>query len=149
MILPDINLLVYAYNRDAPLHAEARAWWEEVLTTGKPVGLPWAVIKGFVRLMTHPSVVERPLRPGEAVSFVREWLEQPGVGILLPGPTHLDLFERLLKEAGVAGRLTTDAHLAALAIEHQCTLCSNDTDFSRFSGLRWINPLPTPAGRRL
>jgi toxin-antitoxin system PIN domain toxin len=141
MILPDVNLLVYAYNRDARQHAAARAWWEGLLTSTESVALPWAVSSGFIRLMTHPTVLLRPLDPSRAVAHVRAWLDRPNVEILDPGPRHLELLGRLLDELGVGGNLTTDAHLAALAIEHQCELHSNDADFGRFSGLRWRDPL--------
>jgi toxin-antitoxin system PIN domain toxin len=141
MILPDINLLVYAYNADAPRHRKAKAWWEGVMNDGSVVGIPWAVACGYIRLMTHPRVLERPLPPAEAVGHVREWLARPATEVLVPGNRHLDILGRLLDEVGVAGSLTTDAHLAAMAIEHQCVLNSNDTDFSRFSGLRWVDPL--------
>ena len=141
MIQPDINLLVYAYNRHAPHHAVARAWWEELLNGSDPVGIPWAVVCGFVRLMTHPAVLVDPLDPGRTLLHVRSWFERPLVEVLEPGPRHLEIFERLLKSLGVAANLTTNAHLAAIAIEHQCELHSNDADFSRFAGLRWRNPL--------
>ncbi len=141
MILPDINLLVYAYNRDAPEHGGAREWWEALLSSADPVGLPWAVSCGFIRLMTHPAVLVRPLEPQRAVAYVRSWLDRPSVEVLDPGPRHLELLGHLLGGLGVAGNLTTDAHLAALAIEHQCELNSNDADFERFPGLRWRNPL--------
>ncbi|MCM3878315.1 MAG: type II toxin-antitoxin system VapC family toxin [Thermoanaerobaculia bacterium] len=141
MILPDINLLVFAYNRHAPHHAEAKAWWEGLLNGSEPVGIPWAVVCGFVRLMTHPAVLVDPLDPGRTLLYVRSWFERPLVEVLEPGPRHLEILERLLKSLGVAANLTTDAHLAAIAIEHQCELHSNDADFSRFAGLRWRNPL--------
>ena len=141
MILPDVNLLVYAYNSDAPRHAAARRWWEGLLNGAMPVGLPWAVTCGFVRLMTHPAVLVRPLSTAEAGGAVQAWLVRPCVEVLAPGPRHLEILLRLLAEPGVTGALTTDAHLAALAIEHQCELHSNDADFSRFPGLRWRNPL--------
>jgi toxin-antitoxin system PIN domain toxin len=141
MILPDINLLVYAYNRHAPHHAEAKVWWEELLNGSDPVGIPWAVVCGFVRLMTHPAVLVNPLDPGPTLLHVRSWFERPLVEVLEPGPRHLEIFERLLTSLGVAANLTTDAHLAAIAIEHQCELHSNDADFSRFPGLRFRNPL--------
>ena len=141
MIVPDLNLLVYAYNSDAPHHEKARAWWERLLNGRDPVGVPWAVILGFVRLMTHPSVLVAPLAPSQALGFVRAWLERPQVTILEPGPRHLEIVERLLDGLGVAGNLTTDAHLAALSIEGQAELHSNDTDFARFPGLKWHNPL--------
>lgn len=141
MIIPDINLLVYAYNRDAPHHAAARAWWEGLLNGTDPVGLPWVVALGYVRLMTHRAVLLSPLDPRTAIGHVRTWLECPCVETIDPGPQHLAIFERAMAAAGVGGNLTTDAHLAALAIEHQCELHSNDTDFSRFPGLRWRNPI--------
>jgi len=141
MVLPDVNLLVYAHNESAPGHARARAWWEDVINRQEPVGLPWAVALGFVRLVTHPAVFVRPLEPLAALGHVELWLEQPQVDVLEPGPRHLVILRELLSAAGVAGALTTDAHLAALAIEHQCELHSNDTDFARFPGLRWHDPL--------
>ena len=141
MIVPDVNLLVYAYNADAPLHAEAKAWWERALSEPTPVGLPWVSALGFVRLMTHARVLVSPLEPRTAVDHVREWLDRPNVEPLEPGPRHIRIFGDLLGALGVGGNLTTDAHLAALAIEHECELHSNDADFARFAGLRWRNPL--------
>lgn len=141
MKLPDVNLLVYAYNSSAPEHARARRWWEDLLNGNGAVGLPWAVACGFVRLMTHPAVLDRPVSPKVALKHVRTWLDQPMVEVLEPGPRHLEILERLFVAAGAAGNLTTDAHLAAIAIEHQCELHSNDRDFGRFPGLRWRNPL--------
>ncbi len=105
------------------------------------MGLPWAVTCGFIRLMTHPAVLVTPLAPGPAVAHVRSWFAQPVVEILEPGPCHLELLDRLLGHAGAAGNLTTDAHLAAIAIEYKAELHTSDADFSRFPGLRWRNPL--------
>lgn len=141
MIVPDVNLLIYAYNRDAPHHQAAKAWWEELLSSDRPVGLPWATMLGFLRLMTHRAVLVTPLEPGKSVAIVRSWHTRSNVTVLEPGPRHLELLGRLFEALGTAGRLATDAHLAALAIEHQGELCSNDTDFARFPGLRWRNPL--------
>jgi toxin-antitoxin system PIN domain toxin len=141
MILPDINLLVYAYNSDAPAHKKAKAWWEACLSENRPVGLPWAVILGFLRLMTSRSVLVDPFTPQEAVGRIRSWLERPQVQILQPGSRHIELLDSLMQGATAFGSLVTDAHLAALAIEHQAELHSNDGDFSRFPGLRWTNPL--------
>ena len=141
MIIPDINLLVFAHNGDAPLHRQARAWWEGLLSRGEPVGLPWVVVLGYVRIMTHPAVLERPLRPTEALADVRSWLERPSVELLPPGPRHLELLDHMLAAVGVAGNLTTDAHLAALGVEYQAEVRSNDRDFGRFPGLRWRDPL--------
>jgi hypothetical protein len=141
VIVPDLNLVIFAHNADAPDHAAARAWWEGLLNGTEPVAIPWAVALGFVRLMTHRAVLVHPIVPAAALSHVRAWFAQPVVEHLEPGPQHLDLLDRMLTAAGTAGNLTTDAHLAALAIEHQCELHSNDTDFARFPGLRWRNPL--------
>lgn len=141
MILPDINLLAYAYNSDAPIHAKAKAWLERIMNGQATIGFAWAVVCGFIRLMTHPSVMITPLAPKDAIVIVETWMRTPQVEIIEPGPRHLEILSRLLMEIGVAGNLTTDAHLAAIAIEHQCELHSNDGDFGRFSGLRWTNPL--------
>lgn len=141
MIIPDVNLLIYAHNTEAPHHADAKTWWEGLLNQGGTVGVPWAVAFGFIRLVTHPRVLESPLPPDRAVRIVRGWLDQPGVDILDPGHRHLGIAQALFELTGVAANLTTDTHLAALAIEHQCELHSNDSDFGRFSGLRWVNPL--------
>lgn len=141
MIVPDVNLLIYAYNTDAPHHSDAKAWWEGLLSSEEPVGLPWASALGFIRLMTHRAVLVTPVKPSRAVEHVRSWHSRPNVSALEPGPRHLELLDGLFAALGTAGKLTTDTHLAALAIEHQCVLCSNDGDFARFPGLRWRNPL--------
>lgn len=141
MILPDVNLLVYAYNEAAAQHDAARGWFEDVMSREQPIALAWAVALGFVRLVTHPGVLDTPLPPAAALDRVDEWLARDHVQLVDPGPRHLRILRDLLDAIGVAGPLTTDAHLAALAIEHQCELASNDADFSRFPGLRWRNPL--------
>jgi toxin-antitoxin system PIN domain toxin len=141
MVLPDINLLVFAYNADAPQHEPAKSWLEDLLSGDDQVGLTWAVILGHIRIMTNPAVLEHPLRPHEALADVRLWMERPQVQIIRPGPRHLNILEHLLNSIGVGANLTTDAHLAAMAIEHQCELHSSDRDFDRFPGLRWKNPL--------
>lgn len=139
--MPDINLLVYAYNADAPLHAAAKAWWEACLSRPEPVGIAWAALLGFVRLMSNRRVLVNPMSSREALDAGRAWLAQPNSRIIVPGPTHLDVLTSLLDSPSISADLTTDAHLAALAIEHQAELHSNDSDFSRFSGLRWRNPV--------
>jgi len=141
VIIPDVNLLVYAHNRAAKGHAEARTWWEDLIEREQPIGLCWAVMLGFVRLVTHPAVLVAPLAPVDALTYVRGWLDQTSVRIVEPGPRHLDLLDEIFRATGVAGSLTTDTHLAALAIEYQAELHSNDADFARFPGLRWRNPL--------
>ena len=141
MLIPDINLLVYAYNSDAPDHRPARAWWDQALSATRPIGMPWIVLLGFLRIMTSRRILASPLSASEAIAHIRSWLDQPQVQIIEPGPRHLDLLESLAGSARVTGELTTDLHLAALTIEHQAELHSNDSDFGRFPGLRWINPL--------
>ena len=141
MIVPDINLLIYAHNDQAPQHEIAKDWWETALNGTRLVGLPWISISGFIRLMTHPRVLARPLGVHEAIVQVRSWLAQPPVRILQPGSRFEGLFLDYLAHLGSAGNLTTDAQLAALAVEHQAELNSCDADFARFPGLRWVNPL--------
>jgi len=141
VIVPDLNLLLYAHNDGAPYHDDARRWWEASVNGSERVGVPWAVATGFVRLMTHPRVLVDPATPDAAAGFVDEWFRLPNVSPLNPGRDHLALFRRCLAAAGVGANLVTDAHLAALAMEYQAELHSNDTDFSRFPGLRWRNPL--------
>lgn len=141
MIIPDINLLVYAYNTDAPFHDPSRAWWEELLSGRTTVGLPWVVMLGFVRIMSSSVVLTSPMEPAEAAEHVRSWLERPQTQIVNPGPRHLEILGDLMQTSGASGRLTTDAHLAALAIETQSELHSNDLDFARFPGLRWCDPV--------
>jgi hypothetical protein len=141
VIVPDINLLVFAYNEAAPGHRAARTWWEGLMSGRERIALPWAVVFGFVRLITHPSVLEQPEPPTAAMARVRTWFLRDHVLPLDPGPRHLEIVETLFESTGVAANLTTGTHLAALAIEHQCELHSSDADFGRFPGLRWRNPL--------
>lgn len=141
MIVPDINLLIYAYNELAPHHARAKRWWEGLLSGETIVGMPWVVVFGFIRLMTHRQVLEIPLSVVDCCSIVEEWFDRPNVQPLDPGPRHFAISKNLLSQAGTGGNLVTDTHLAALAVEHSCELHSNDSDFSRFSGLRWNNPM--------
>lgn len=141
MIIPDVNVLVHAYDTAFLHHEVCRAWWEETLTQPRPVGLAWITILGFVRITTHRGILKIPLYPNDAISRVRAWLSLPGVQVLTPGDSHAEIFFRLIEQAGTAGNLTTDAHLAALAIEYRGELASTDTDFARFPGLRWFNPV--------
>ena len=141
MIVPDLNLLVYAHSDGSPLHEPARQWWEDAVNGVERIGMPWIVAAGFVRLLTHPSVLTHPATPEGAVDLVAEWFRSPNVVPLNPGGQHLALFRRALASAGVGGNLVTDAHIAALAIENQAEVHSNDADFARFPGLRWCNPL--------
>jgi uncharacterized protein len=144
MLIADLNLLLYATNRDAADHERARAWWESVVAGDDVVGLAWIVVLGFIRISTNARVVTRPLTVKQALDVVDGWLEQPSVRLVEPSERHWGILRELLADAGTAANLTTDAHLAALAIEHGATLCSADRDFGRFSHLRWHNPLARP-----
>ena len=141
MIIPDINILIHAHDPEYRDHALARDWWEETLNLDIPVGLPWAVSSGFIRIVTNPAIRARPIAVVKAIGFVRSWLARPAVRPLVPGERHGEIVFRLLEESGAAGNLTTDAHLAALAIEYRAEIASTDMDFARFPGLRWFNPL--------
>lgn len=141
MRIVDVNLLLYAINRDSAGHAAAKAWLEHTFTGDEPVALPWAVLLGVLRLATSARVFSKPLRSDQALAVVDGWLAQPTVVTLSPGEEHWRILRDLLRESGTAGNLTTDAHLAALAIEHGAELCSTDADFARFPRLRWVNPL--------
>lgn len=141
MIVADLNLLVYAHSAGAPLHEPARHWWEALANGTERVGIAWIVAAGFVRLLTHPDVLTTPATPAHAVDLVAEWFRSPSVVPLNPGTQHLAIFRNMLAASGVGGNLVTDAHIAALAIEYQAEVHSNDRDFARFPGLRWRNPL--------
>ena len=141
MIVPDVNLLLHAYDRESPSHETARRWWEALMNGPGPVGLAWVAILGFVRIATLRHVFGNPLLVGVACDIARSWLARPQVTVLHAGNRHAEILFGLLTSLGTAGNLTTDAHLAALAIEHQAELHSTDADFKRFRGLRWTNPL--------
>lgn len=141
MKLLDVNLLLYALDETSPWHERARPWLEETLSGGETVALPWTVLLAFVRLSTRAVVFTSPLTADEALDIVDDWLATPSVTVVHPGRRHAAVLRELLAEVGTAGNLVTDAHLAALAIEHGAELCSRDRDFGRFSGVRWVDPL--------
>jgi toxin-antitoxin system PIN domain toxin len=143
MRLADLNLLIYAVNRDAPQHDLARQWLEDSLSGDETLALSWTVILGFLRLTTSARIFDRPLSAERANAIVDEWLSHPNVDVLVPGNQHWSILRALLHEAGTAGNLTSDADLAALAIEHDAELHSADADFQRFRGVRCVNPLVT------
>jgi uncharacterized protein len=145
MIIPDANLLIYAYDKGSPWHRRSAAWWERTLNGDEPVGLSWLVVFAFVRISTHSGINEDPLSLKEVDAILAEWEGTRLIRYLSPGPGHRRLFMDLLAQAGHAGNLINDAHLAALGIEHGGTVYSNDTDFGRFQNLRWMNPLSPAA----
>lgn len=146
MILLDANLLIYAIDRDSPNHEAASTYVNGLLSTTREVGLAWVVLLAFLRITTHRRVLVRPLASREALEYVESWLAQPYTTLVTPGPHHWPILRNLVELAGSAGNLTTDSHLAALAIEHGATLASADNDFRRFPGLRYTNPLLESAG---
>jgi len=141
MIIADINMLLYATLDSFAQHAKARAWWEAVLVGDREIGLPIPVVFGYVRIATNRKVFSPPLSVASAIGRVEEWLASPVARLIIPGPRHLEIAFRLLTETGTAANLTTDAQIAAAAIELQAELHSNDSDFGRFKGLQWVNPL--------
>jgi uncharacterized protein len=142
--LPDVNLLLYGIDEDSPRHQAARAWVETLFGGTETVALAWAVMLAFVRLTTKPQVMARPFTVEEALDIVEGWLARSNVVVVNPTDRHARILRELLAPLGTGGNLTTDAHLAALSIEHGAELCSSDADFSRFPGVRWQDPLRAP-----
>jgi toxin-antitoxin system PIN domain toxin len=141
MILVDANLLIYGIDRNSPEHRKARLWLEKILSDTTPVGLAWIVALAFLRVTTRAGVLRNPLSPEQAIFCIDSWLEQPHVALVGPGEHHWAILRNLLQSSGTGGNLTSDAHLAALAIEHGYTVYSTDNDFRRFAGLAVVNPL--------
>jgi hypothetical protein len=140
MIVPDVNVLLHAYNAGSQRHPALKAWWETVLSGKRPVGLAWPAVLGFIRICTNPRILGNPFPVGRAVAVVRSWIAAPCVELIWPGPKHAEILFGLLEKAGAAGNLTTDAHIAALAIEYQAEVATTDLDFGRFAGLQWSIP---------
>lgn len=141
MRLPDVNQLLYAYNSDSPHQGPAASWLEETLSGTETVALTWSVLLAFLRLSTSPTIFPNPMSVVKAFDIVDSWLQQPCTTVVHPTPRHSAVLRDLLGPPGIGGNLTSDAHLAALAIEHGAELYSCDWDFARFPGLRWVNPL--------
>jgi uncharacterized protein len=133
--LPDVNVLVHAGNPVATQHGAARGWLRAAGNGASTLAFPWVVLLGFIRLSTRPGIYANPLSPPQAFASVRQWLAAPSAALLHPGDGHLAAIEKLLVQAGTAGNLTTDAHIAALAIEHGATVVTFDRDFDRFPNL--------------
>ena len=141
MILLDANLLLYAHNTSSKEHRATVSWIEEILGGQVPIGLSWGTILAFLRVSTTPRIFGEPLDVDAAAEIVSDWLRRPNVSIVSPTEQHWEIFSKLLPRSRVRGSLIMDAHLAALAIEHGATLCTNDRDFARFAGLRVEYPL--------
>jgi uncharacterized protein len=140
MILPDVSFLVHAHNADSAVHDQARRWWDACLSGAEGVGLAWATMLGFVRITTNRKVVARPLAVHDVMHRLQEWLALPHVHVAQPSESHFARLRTQLERLGTAGNLTTDAHLAVLAMERGYVLYSTDSDFARFPSLRWVNP---------
>ena len=143
MIMPDANLLLYAYDASASNYEPARAWWEDALSSAETVGLSWQTIMAFIRIGTNPRAYTHPLSAQEAVEIVQAWLARPNAQIVTPSASHWEILNKLIVENQATGALVMDAHLAALAMEHGATLCTHDADFTRFKGLHTHDPLAT------
>ena len=141
MILPDANLLLYAYDSESPFHQTTARWWESLLSHPAPVGLCPVVVFAFLRLSTHPKVFANPLTVAEASQRMTSWFARPQVRLLVAGPKHVESVCALLAAAGTAGNLVTDAQIAAIAMENDATVHTADLDFARLKGTKWVNPL--------
>jgi len=141
MICPDVNLLLYACFPRFPDHAAAKTWWDDVLSGSQRVCLGHVVALGFIRISTSPRVFETPLTIDQSLRVVDSWLNQPNVELLGPARHHWDHLKRMLRAGKVGGNLTTDAHIAALALDYGLVVYSNDADFSRFPTVKCVNPL--------
>jgi toxin-antitoxin system PIN domain toxin len=136
MVIVDANVLLYAVDSTAVHHAKARTWLDASLSGAEAVGLAWVALLAFVRICTNPSILSAPMPIGDAVDQLDRWLGAPAAVVAGPTSRHLASLAGLLREAGTGGNLTTDAHLAALALEHNADVVSYDRDFARFRGVR-------------
>jgi toxin-antitoxin system PIN domain toxin len=141
LILVDANILLYAEDSLNPNHEGARSWWDTQLSGSSIVCLCWTVLCAFIRIATNPRIFEYPLSLEQALDRVQSWLDQPCTRVIRPTERHWTIFRQMLVDGQAVANLVTDAHLAALAIEHGCELVSTDSDFARFSKLKWKNPL--------
>src|SRR5690606_12340567 len=138
-MIPDVNVLVHAYNADSPVHHQARSWLEDALSGTSQVGFAWVALLGFIRITTNSRVMDRLLHVAQATAHVRSWIAQPYTRLVEPSSHHAEVLFGLLERIGSADHLTTDAHLASLAIAHEAEIHSTDADFARFPGLKWVN----------
>lgn len=142
MLLPDVNVLIYAHFEDVVAeHPEYARWLTQLATGPEPFALSVLVLSGFVRVATNSRIFDPPATLATAFDFVASLVERPTARIVGPGPDHLSIFEKLCREANATGKLVADAQHAAIAVEHGCTMVSTDSDFNRFAGLRWQHPL--------
>jgi len=140
-MIVDANVLLYAVDTSSPFHESAKDWLESSLNEPARVGLPWASLLAFQRISTHPRAAVSPLSPSQAWSFVADWLDAETTWVPVPGERHAEIIRDLVVAGDLRGNLVTDAHLAALAIEHGVGICSTDSDFARFPQIAWVNPI--------
>lgn len=141
MKIIDLNILLYAINPSVEHHQVVHSWWESALNGEEGLGLTWLVLSGFVRITTNPRIFPKPLVIDHALLKIDNWLRHDNITLIQETKDHWTIFRELVENSGAAGNLTTDAHLAAIAISHGATLISCDSDFSRFKSIRWFNPL--------
>lgn len=141
MILVDANILLYSEDSLSEHHEASRAWWDGLLSGTAPVALCWPVLTAFIRIGTNARLHKRPLTLKEAAGRVQSWLDQPCVRVISPTEQHWTVFQQMMRAGNATANLVSDAHIAALAVEHNCVLASTDTDFARFRGLKWRNPI--------
>ncbi len=136
----DANALLYAVNVDAGHHEASRTWLDNALSGADTVGLTWSALLAFVRIATKIGLYPQPLTVDRATRMVGDWIAAPGAHVIHPAEPHLRILERLLRQVGTGGNLVTNAHRAAIAVERRCEVVSYDTDFARFSEVRWVTP---------
>jgi hypothetical protein len=142
MLLPDVNVLIYAHREDStPEHPAYAAWLTDLATGDEPFALSVLALAGLVRIVTNPRVFRDPSTLDDVFEFTTELTSRPNARVVAPGPRHLQIFEDLCRKSGATAKLSADAQHAAVAIEHGCTLVTTDSDFDRFPGLRWRHPL--------
>lgn len=140
-MLVDANLLLFAVDEESRFHRAARDWLVRQLNGEQRVGLPWQSLGAFLRIITRPGISKRPLEPDAAWGYIEDWLACDVAWVPTPTARHAEILGELVKRYQLRGNLIPDAHFAALAIEHGVEVCSADTDFARFTALRWVNPL--------
>lgn len=147
MIVPDLDLLIFAHNERNPWHQKAKTWWEELADGTEPIVIPWQVSKGFIRQMANPNIIASAWEPSKAAREVAQWLSLEHITDIEPGPSYLNILEQILAATGATRKLVPDAAIAALAIEKGAEVHTNNVrDFRRFEGLFWWNPLTEEAG---
>jgi uncharacterized protein len=138
------NVLIYVVNHDALEHERVRKWWESAIQNEEPIGVPWIVLLGFLRISTHQHIFPRPLTLREATAKLETWLALPNVKAVAETEDHWRILKQLLGDGTAPENLVNDAHLAAMAIAWGATIVSCDQDFHLFRQVRWENPLAPP-----